>query len=285
MTNEPYKSQKEIFPPLTGENNRTAFYGYTCIGGRPEDQDCLVYDEAKGRQVFSVCDGMGGHAGGCVASRLAAKVLIESFRRQDAVPIADAIVTAVADANYAVYRKAQEEPSLRGMGTTLTILVIDDEAAYVSHIGDSRIYQFRKGQKIYRTSDHSRVFEQVAKGKMTEEEANTDDYIKNPCNNSKGCGGVMRVAPVIDSCFANQYFTWGDAPELRWATNNTKLIRYGRKIGSSGDADVGNYVYGKIEAKSRKTDPFMAVVAAMTIEDKIIERRTKGRRKLDVVTY
>lgn len=96
---------------------------------------------------------------------------------------------------------------------------------------------------------------------------------------------VMRVAPVIDSCFANQYFRWGDAPELRWATNNTKLIRYGRKIGSSGDADVGNYVYGKIEAKSRKTDPFMALVAAMTIEDRIIERRTSRRRKLDVVTY
>ena len=96
---------------------------------------------------------------------------------------------------------------------------------------------------------------------------------------------VMRVAPVIDSCFANQYFNWGDAPELRWATNNTKLIRYGRKIGSSGDADVGNYVYGKIEAKSRKTDPFMALVAAMTIEDRIIERRTSKRRKLDVVTY
>ena len=96
---------------------------------------------------------------------------------------------------------------------------------------------------------------------------------------------VMRVAPVIDSCFATQYFNWGDAPELRWATNNTKLIRYGRKIGSSGDADVGNYVYGKIEAKSRKTDPFMALVAAMTIEDKIIERRTSKRRKLDVVTY
>lgn len=96
---------------------------------------------------------------------------------------------------------------------------------------------------------------------------------------------IMRVAPVIDSCFANQYFTWGDAPELRWATNNTKLIRYGRKLGAAGDQDLGNYVYGKIEAKSRKTDPFMAVVAAMTIEDKIIERRTKGRRKLDVVTY
>jgi len=95
----------------------------------------------------------------------------------------------------------------------------------------------------------------------------------------------MRTAPIIDSCFANGYFTWGDAPELRWATNNTKLIRYGRKPGQSGDQDLGNYVYGKIEAKSRKTDPFMALVAAMTIEDQIIERRTKSRRRLEVATY
>lgn len=96
---------------------------------------------------------------------------------------------------------------------------------------------------------------------------------------------IMRVAPVIDSCFVNQYLTWGDAPELRWATNNAKLIRYGRKPGSSADADLGNYVYGKIEAKSRKTDPFMAFVAAMTIEDRIIERREGARRSLPTVTY
>lgn len=96
---------------------------------------------------------------------------------------------------------------------------------------------------------------------------------------------IMRVAPIIDSCFANQSFIWGDAPELRWATNNTKLIRYGRKLGSADDQDVGNYVYGKIEAKSRKTDPFMALVASMTIEDQIIERRTSRRRKLPVATY
>ena len=93
------------------------------------------------------------------------------------------------------------------------------------------------------------------------------------------------MAPVIDSVFANQNFAWDDAPELRWAANNTKLIRYGRKLGTSGDADIGNYVYGKIEAKSRKTDPFMALVAAMTIEDRIIERRSGKRRSLPTIVY
>lgn len=76
---------------------------------------------------------------------------------------------------------------------------------------------------------------------------------------------IMKVAPVIDSCFVKQYFVWGDNPPLRWATNNTKLIRSGKSAGQ----DTGNYVYGKIEAKSRKTDPFMALVASMIIEEEL----------------
>jgi phage terminase large subunit-like protein len=74
---------------------------------------------------------------------------------------------------------------------------------------------------------------------------------------------ILKIVPVIDSCFANGYFHWGDNPTLRWAVNNTKLIRYGRDVG----ADKGSFVYAKIEAKSRKTDPFMALVAAMVHED------------------
>ena len=82
---------------------------------------------------------------------------------------------------------------------------------------------------------------------------------------------IMKIAPVIDSCFANQYFVWGDNPVLRWATNNTMLIRFGRTQGESKDVNLGNYTYGKIEGKSRKTDPFMALVASMTIEDELPE--------------
>lgn len=76
---------------------------------------------------------------------------------------------------------------------------------------------------------------------------------------------IMIVQPVIASCFNKQYFIWGDNPPLRWATNNTKLIRSGYKTGD----DKGNFVYGKIEAKSRKTDPFMALVHSMVIEDEL----------------
>lgn len=82
---------------------------------------------------------------------------------------------------------------------------------------------------------------------------------------------IMKIAPVIDHCFVAGLYTWGEAPVLRWATNNTKLIPYGRQQGT----DKGSFVYGKIEAKSRKTDPFMALVACMVVEGEL-ERAVKA---------
>ena len=96
---------------------------------------------------------------------------------------------------------------------------------------------------------------------------------------------IMKVAPVIDSCFANDYFVWGDNPVLRWATNNTKMVRYGRKPGKEDDADIGNFVYAKIEAKSRKTDPFMALAASMTVEDDLPYAQSVSAPDLGVFTY
>ena len=73
---------------------------------------------------------------------------------------------------------------------------------------------------------------------------------------------IMQVEPVIQDCFDRELFTWGNVPHLRWAVNNTKRVRSSRTIG----VDTGNFIYAKIEAKSRKTDPFMALAASMTIE-------------------
>lgn len=76
---------------------------------------------------------------------------------------------------------------------------------------------------------------------------------------------IMQTDPLIQECFNRGYFHWGDCPPLRWAVNNTKRVRSSKKTGS----DTGNYYYAKIEGKSRKTDPFMALVAAMTVEDRL----------------
>lgn len=161
---EKTKKNSEPTSYLQGETDRATYYGYTCIGGRTEDQDYMAHEEIHGNEIFLVCDGMGGHAGGCVASETAAMTLLETFRGQtEVLPAEEAVAIAVKAANEAVYKKSQDEASLRGMGTTLTLLLIDGNAAYVTHVGDSRIYQLRQGRKVFRTFDHSLVFEHVAR--------------------------------------------------------------------------------------------------------------------------
>lgn len=75
---------------------------------------------------------------------------------------------------------------------------------------------------------------------------------------------IMKIHPVIESVFANRNFKWGDNPVLRWATNNVKLLRN----------TSGSFYYGKIEEKSRKTDPYLALVASMVIEDELETQET-----------
>lgn len=73
---------------------------------------------------------------------------------------------------------------------------------------------------------------------------------------------IMQVEPVIQECFDRELFHWGDNPCLRWAVNNTKRVRSSRSAG----VDTGNFIYAKIEAMSRKTDPWMALVSSMVVE-------------------
>lgn len=76
---------------------------------------------------------------------------------------------------------------------------------------------------------------------------------------------IMQIVPVVEDCFNRQYFHWGNNPPLRWGTNNTKVVPSGTKMKTG--VDTGNFIYAKIEGKSRKTDPFMALVASMTLEN------------------
>ena len=258
---------------LHGETEKSAFYGYTCIGGRPEDQDCLAYDNVHGRQIFAVCDGMGGHAGGCVASTTAAKALTDSLKRQaEIVSTKEAIISAVNEANTAVYKKSQEEPSLRGMGTTLTLLVVDNQAAYVTHIGDSRIYQLRKGRKKFRTFDHSQVFEQVAKGKMTEEEArvhpranilskaigilpDVDFFVTKLDYKEKDrfvlcCDGVWNTQPEADVL---NMFSANDDLETTIMSTRSLVEKIGKENGGQHDNHTMIVVDMKADSKYRKS--------------------------------
>lgn len=153
----------------------------SCIGGRSENQDNYrtAYADKPGIGILTVCDGMGGANGGRIASEIAADTIISlafhhAVTGKEFTP--EVLCQIIAKANDMIYNKAVDEPPLRGMGTTATLVVITPEAAYVAHVGDSRIYLLRDGKKVFRTWDHSRVFDMVEDGILTEEMARTSAY-------------------------------------------------------------------------------------------------------------
>ena len=97
---------------------------------------------------------------------------------------------------------------------------------------------------------------------------------------------IMKTYPIIDRCFSNHLFHWGDAPHLRWATNNAKLVRAKKSaLAANGDLDMGNYLIGKIEPETRKTDPFMALVASMCCEKQIRDMSMFKSSKVKLKTH
>ena len=162
---------------LIASTNLCDAFGRTGIGGRKENQDNYTGMSVGNNVILTVCDGMGGMNGGQTASRIAVTEIAQTLAESPVEELGEnAIYKAVDAANAAIYRRALNDPPLRGMGTTATVLVLTPEAAYLTHVGDSRIYQLRKGKKEFRTFDHSKVFEMVAQNMMTEEQARQSSF-------------------------------------------------------------------------------------------------------------
>jgi serine/threonine protein phosphatase PrpC len=120
--------------------------------------------------LFVVADGMGGAQAGEVASEMA----VESFDRglPDASP-ADGLVRVIEDANRRIHERSRAEAQRAGMGTTVTAAYVGENDVTIAHVGDSRAYVLRNGELERLTRDHSLVGELVARGKLTEEQAET----------------------------------------------------------------------------------------------------------------
>ncbi len=142
------------------------------IGGRKENQDSAGFRETELGSLIVVCDGMGGMQGGSVASQLAVQTILETvaLAEKKAEPTT-VLIQAIKNANFAIIERGQSNPNLRGMGTTATVLLLTPYSALTAYVGDSRIYQLRNGKKIFRTFDHSMVFEMVKKRIISEEQA------------------------------------------------------------------------------------------------------------------
>ncbi|UFS58388.1 Stp1/IreP family PP2C-type Ser/Thr phosphatase [Subtercola endophyticus] len=125
-----------------------------------------------GQSLFAVADGMGGHAGGDVASALALNKLLEiDGEYSSAVDAEFALQEAIVSANAILAEAVYEHPELTGMGTTLSALVRVGHSVALAHIGDSRIYRYRDGKLTQITTDHTFVQRLVDNGRITAEEA------------------------------------------------------------------------------------------------------------------
>ncbi len=165
-------------------------FGKTDIGRRRKNnQDTFRILKRDDLIVAVVCDGMGGAAGGGVASNLAADGFISSIKvLLDTVELdelddnqrVDLLVRAGNDANIVVYKDANEYADLEGMGTTLVACMVYDEKIYIVNAGDSRLYVSKgrgNGAKLFQiTKDHSLVQELFEQGKITAKEAQNHPY-------------------------------------------------------------------------------------------------------------
>ena len=120
-----------------------------------------------GPLIVAVADGMGGHVGGEVASKLAIDAAVAQPADASVTP-----GTRVKAGNAAVTDRSTSNPKLAGMGTTLTLAVLDTEGtAHIGHVGDSRLYLLREGNLRQVTTDHTWVTEMQRRGQLSEEQA------------------------------------------------------------------------------------------------------------------
>ena len=145
---------------------------------RQKNEDASGFSKPSGKKqreekgtIFVVADGMGGHRGGEIASKLAVDTIISTYYDSDEPDPTQALSEAFKKANKLIHDKSQSEVELFGMGTTCTTMVVLDSHAYFAHVGDSRAYVLRNKELRQITEDHSLVGEMVRSGILTDEDA------------------------------------------------------------------------------------------------------------------
>jgi PPM family protein phosphatase len=166
-----------------------SFGAATDVGKKREvNEDNFLVD--KKLSLFVVADGMGGHASGEVASLLAVhefrnaveagRDVVDRYGRDATSVRPQEILTlmehAVQTAGSTIYKRGQQEPEKRGMGTTTSALLIAGDRGFIAHVGDSRVYMVRAGQVVQLTEDHSLINELIRRGRITKENLDDSPY-------------------------------------------------------------------------------------------------------------
>ncbi|MDY0103195.1 MAG: protein phosphatase 2C domain-containing protein [Lentimicrobium sp.] len=144
--------------------------------GRRENMEDFIFPmhecASPKDKLFIVCDGMGGHAKGEIASKLAGETFATFLKPHLTESISEALLSKAFDHVQNVFDDYIDiNPESQGMGTTVVLALLFQEGVLVLHCGDSRLYHFREGKIRWKTSDHSLVNEWVKQGLITSEEA------------------------------------------------------------------------------------------------------------------
>lgn len=182
-------------------------YSWGCTDvGMKRDHNEDSYLLAPDLHLFVVADGMGGHAGGEMASGISVRTVDSHVRENKTLvapdkehegeiqnsPVAKLLSDSVRRACNSVYGKSQEVRELQGMGTTTTTILFHDRHAFIAHVGDSRCYLMRDGRILQLTDDHSLVNEQLKAGLITEAQARQSRF-KNIITRSVGFDADVEV--------------------------------------------------------------------------------------------
>ena len=140
----------------------------------------------KKGHLFVVADGMGAHAAGELASKIAVDQIPHLYARSSEASAPEALKKAVVDANSEINRRGQANEDFHNMGTTLSSLVLLPQGAVAAHVGDSRVYRLRQNRLEQLTFDHSLVWEMKAAGQLTAQEEAQGKIPKNVITRSLG---------------------------------------------------------------------------------------------------
>lgn len=173
-------------------------YAESVIGNvRKAQEDSYAVELATvNGDVFVVCDGMGGHVGGKMASTIAVNSILEFLKKEKYADPVSALDLALQFANMQILGYADEHPELKGMGTTACVLLLQEANAYIAHVGDSRIYLYLNDKhQLHRiTKDHSYVQTLVDAGQITDEEAESHP---NKNRITKALGIKKELMPTV----------------------------------------------------------------------------------------
>jgi PPM family protein phosphatase len=188
-----------------------SFWAATDVGRKREhNEDNFLVD--KKLSLFVVADGMGGHASGEVASHIAVhefrnaiegrQEVLEGYAKGDASVGAQEVLAllehGVQAAGIAIFERGKLEPDKRGMGTTVSALMVVGDRGFIAHVGDSRVYLLRQSQVIQLTEDHSLINELIRRGKVTKDNLARSPYsaYKNAVTRAVGVYETVQVDTI-----------------------------------------------------------------------------------------